>query len=354
MSARSRLIESADAAGKESALMPNRTLAIDLHAHALIPEVEALVHGQEGLRRDQEAHADWATKESNDHNRTLFATTYMPKLTQLDQRIAAMDAMGIDMQAVSIVPQYNYWADRDLAEKIVSTANEGIAAICRARPDRFAGLGTVSLQHPDLAVAQLDHAVKTLHLKGIIVCTAVNDLELADPSLEPVWSKVEELDALVFMHPAGCSLGARIAPYYLSNVIGNPADTTIALAKLVFGGVLDRHPRLKICGAHGGGYFPFYIGRFDHGWRVRPEAKTCRLPPSEYLKRLWFDALVFDPEQLAYLIRRAGPSQVVLGTDFPFDMGIDDPIARLNAAPGLSEADRAAVRGGNAARLLNL
>ncbi len=112
--------------------MPNRTLAIDLHAHALIPEVEALVHGQEGLRREQEERADWATKESNDHNRTLFATTYMPKLTQLDQRIAAMDAMGIDMQAVSIVPQYNYWADRDLAQKIVSTANEGIAAICRA------------------------------------------------------------------------------------------------------------------------------------------------------------------------------------------------------------------------------
>ncbi len=345
--------------------MANRTLAVDLHAHALIPEVEALVRGHEGLRREQDEHADWATKESNDHNRKLFASIYMPKLTQLDQRVAAMDAMGIDMQAVSLVPlQYNYWADRDLAQRIVSTANDGIAAICRARPDRFAGLGTVSLQHPDLAVAQLDHAIKTLRLKGIIVSSAVKNLELADPSLEPVWSKVEELDALVFVHPAGCSLGARIAPYYLSNVIGNPADTTIALAKLVFttialaklvfGGVLDRHPRLKICGAHGGGYFPFYIGRFDHGWRVRPEAKTCRQPPSEYLKRLWFDALVFDPEQLAYLIRRVGPSQVVLGTDFPFDMGIDDPIARLSAAPGLSDADREAVRGGNAARLLNL
>jgi aminocarboxymuconate-semialdehyde decarboxylase len=335
-------------------LMPNRTLAIDLHAHALIPEVEELVRGQEGLRREQQARADWATTESNDHNRTLFATTYVPKLTQVDKRIAAMDAMGIDIQAISIVPQYNYWADRDLAQKIVSASNEGITAICAARPGRLTGLGTLSLQHPDLAIAQLDHAIKTLHLKGVIVCSAVNDIELADPSLEPVWSKAEELGAVVFIHPAGCTLGARIAPYYLSNVIGNPADTTIALAKLVFGGVLDRYPRLKICGAHGGGYFPFYIGRFDHGWRVRPEAKTCRQLPSEYLRRLYFDALVFDPEQLTYLIRRAGPGQVVLGTDFPFDMGVDDPIARLNAAPGLSAANRDAVRGGNAARLLNL
>jgi len=152
----------------------------------------------------------------------------------------------------------------------------------------------------------------------------------------------------------GCSLGARLRQYYLSNVIGNPTETTVALAHLIFGGVFDRHPGLKLCAAHGGGYFPFYTGRFDHGWRVRPEARTCRHPPSEYLKRIWFDSLVYTPQSLEHLIRRAGAGQVMLGTDFPFDMGVDDPLARLDAVAGLSAGERRAILGGNAARLLKL
>ncbi len=152
----------------------------------------------------------------------------------------------------------------------------------------------------------------------------------------------------------GCSLGARLTPYYLSNVVGNPTETTLALAYLIFAGVLDRHPRLKICAAHGGGYFPFYIGRFDHGWRVRPEAHTCEHPPSAYLRRIWFDSLVYTAQQLEFLIRKAGASHIVIGTDYPFDMGVDDPLARLDAITSLSREDSAAVRGANAVRLLNI
>ena len=329
--------------------------AIDIHAHALIEEVEKLVHGQTGWRREVEMAVRLTGATSLERNRQLMTNDWRPALTRLEKRIAAMDRMTVDIQTVSVVPsQYHYWADRALAERIVATANQQIAEICTRCPDRLVGLGIVALQHPDLAVAQLQRAVGELGLKGVMVSSAVNGAELADPTNLPFWSKAEELGALVFVHPMGCSLGERLAPFYFSNLIGNPAETTVALAHLIFSGVFDRYPRLKVCAAHGGGYFAFYSARFDHGWRVRPEAHSCRLAPSEYLKRIWFDSLVYTPEHLGFLIKRAGPSQIVLGTDFPFDMGVDDPIARLDMVTPLSGADRAAICWGNAAKLLGI
>jgi aminocarboxymuconate-semialdehyde decarboxylase len=332
-----------------------KPLTIDIHAHALVEEVEAAVHGQPGWRREMEQAARLTGMASLQHNRQLMANQWMSGLTRIDARIAAMDRMGIDLQTVSVVPtQYHYWADRELAVRIVTTANQRIAEICASRPDRLVGLGTIALQHPDLAVDQLDHAVRALGLKGVMVSTAINGAELADPRHLPFWTRAEELGALVFIHPMGCSLGQRLAPFYLSNLIGNPAETTVALAHLIFSGLFDRCPRLKVCAAHGGGYFPFYSARFDHGWRVRAEAHTCRVAPSEYLKRIWFDSLLYTPEHLEFLIRQAGPGQVVLGTDFPFDMGVDDPLSRLDAIASLADADRAAIRGANAAKLLGI
>ncbi len=332
-----------------------QSIAIDLHAHALIEEVEKLARGDERWGREAEQAAALTGAASVEHNRKLMKGEYAARLTRVEKRIAAMDAMRIDMQAVSVVPtQYYYWAGQELAEEIVAAANEGIAAICASNRDRLVGLGTIALQHPELAVTQLERAVREQALKGVIVSTAVNGAELADPRHEPFWSKAEELGALVFIHPMGCSLGARLTPFYFSNLIGNPAETTLALAQLIFAGVLDRHPRLKICAAHGGGYFPFCTARFDHGWRVRPEAHSCQLKPSEYLKRIWFDSLVYTPEQLGFLIKQAGARQVVLGTDYPFDMGVDDPRARLDAVASLTDAERGAIRGENAAHLLAL
>jgi aminocarboxymuconate-semialdehyde decarboxylase len=329
--------------------------SIDIHAHAIVPELEPIVRNEDGFRRELERMAASASADSARHNRDLMRTVYAPRFANVGERIAAMDAMGIDVQAVSPAPtQYHYWANRGVAERITETANAGVATLCANHPDRLVGLGTVPLQHPEFAAAALEHALADHGLRGVIVNTNVNGIDLADPHFEPFWSAAERLGALVFIHPMGCALDGRLVPYYFSNVIGNPAETTVALAHIVFSGLLDRHPRLKICAAHGGGYFPFYIGRFDHGWRVRPEAKTCARPPSEYLAQLSFDSLVYDARQLDYLIRIAGASRIVLGTDFPFDMGVDDPIARLNAAAGLSREDRAAIRGLNAARLLGL
>ncbi len=332
----------------------NSSPTIDLHAHTIVPESEAIARSDSGWARANELAAIASGKASAEQNRKLMTTVYRAKFASLETRLGAMDAMGIDVQTVSLAPIYHYWADSELARKIVASANEGLAGLCARRPDRLVGLGMLSMQHPDLAVEQLDHAVRGLGLKGAIISTAVNESEVADPRYDPLWTKAEELDALIFLHPAGCPLGARLAPYYLSNLFGNPADTTVALAHLIFGGVLDRFPRLKLCAAHGGGFFPFYVSRFDHGWTVRPESHTCREMPSSYLRRIWFDSLVYSPEQLELLVRRAGVSQVVVGTDYPFDMGVDDPLERLAAATGLSNDDRAAIRGDNAARILNL
>ncbi|HYK66028.1 MAG TPA: amidohydrolase family protein [Patescibacteria group bacterium] len=329
-------------------------IAIDIHAHAIVLESEAIARSDPGWARVNEAAAVAAGRASTDHNRTLMTTVYRAKFAGVDVRLRAMDAMGIDVQAVSPAPLYHYWAGRELTSKIVASANDGIAALCAQRPDRLVGLAMLSMQYPDLAVEQLDHAMRTLQLRGAIISTHVNDSELGDPKYDQLWSKAEQLGALMFMHPAGCPLGERLSPYYLSNLIGNPADTTIALAHLVFAGVLDRFPRLKLCAAHGGGYFPFYVNRFDHGWKVRPESHTCRDAPSRYMSRIWFDSLVYSPEQLEFLVRRAGAAQVVIGTDYPFDMGVEDPLERLDAAAGLSEVDRTAIRGANASRLLNL
>jgi aminocarboxymuconate-semialdehyde decarboxylase len=179
-------------------------------------------------------------------------------------------------------------------------------------------------------------------------------MDLSDERLEPFWVAAEYLGALVFMHPVGSMLGERLARYYLSNVIGNPLDTTIALSHLIFGGVLERHPQLKLIAAHGGGFLPSYLPRSDHGYEVRPEARTIPHPPSHYLQRVYVDALVYEPDNVAHIIRTLGATKVVLGTDYPFDMGEERPLDVLEGVSGLSSTDRENIKAGNALRLLGM
>jgi aminocarboxymuconate-semialdehyde decarboxylase len=331
-----------------------RPRTVDLHAHYLVGGVEALVKDDPRCKREHTLQAAQMGPASMQHNLSLLPQ-YAVALTDLDTRLYRMDAMGIDLQVVSLSPtQYHYWADEELAGEIVRTANEGVAAMCAARPDRFVGLGSVALQYPDLAAEQLTVAVRSLGLRGAILSTAVNGVDFSDPRFERFWGRAEELEALLFIHPLGCSLGERLNRFYLINVIGQPAETAVALSHLIFGGVLDRFPRLKICAAHGGGYLPYYVGRSDHAYEVRPESRTTQRRPSEYLRQLWFDSLVYRPDTLRHLIDVVGASQVVLGTDYPFDMGVEDPLDRLEAVQGLSAADAALIRGGTAATLLGL
>ena len=326
-----------------------KTPAVDVHAHALIPAAEALVADEPGLAAARAEEARWAGPSSAEVNREQIGQLG-PALVSPAVRLAAMDAAGIDVQLVSPMPIHHYWAGRELAERYAAEVNAGILAHCAAAPQRLAGLGTVPLQHPDLAVKILTTALAG-GLRGVEVSTHVVGRELADPSLDAFWARAEELGAVVFVHPWGCTLGERLASGYLSNIVGNPVETTVALSHLIFSGLLDRHPGLRVLAAHGGGYLPAYLGRGDHAWQVRPDSRTCAEPPSAYLRRMWFDALVYTPDGLRSLVSAVGADRVLLGTDYPFDMGVTDPLGRL-AAAALGDAATEAVRGGNAAGLL--
>jgi aminocarboxymuconate-semialdehyde decarboxylase len=268
-----------------------------------------------------------------------------------------MDEQGIDVQAVSINPSW-YGVDENLARRIIAIQNEELARLHADYPERFVGLASVALQHPQLAAEQLEEAVKTFGMRGVAIGGSVEGEELASPRFDPFWAKAQALGALVFIHPQntpGRPTARLQGNGVLNNVIGNPLETTIALSHLIFEGTLDRFPELRICAAHGGGYLPSYSARSDHGCLVFPEqcTKTLKLRPSEYLKRLYFDSLVFTPEALRHLVAESGPGQIVLGTDYPFPW-TRTAVDHVLATPELSDADRIAILGGTASTLLTL
>lgn len=321
-------------------------MIVDVHAHCLVPEVEAVVAGDRRLAAQQELEARRNGPDSLAVSAAMVRSR-LPLLTGVEARLAEMDAAGVDVQVVSPSPsQYHYWADPVLARVIVRCANRGVAALVAEEPTRFTGLGLVPLQHPGLLVEALDDALG-LGLAGVEISSHAPGIELSDARLEPFWARAAQTGATIFLHPFGCTLDERLDRYYLSNVVGQPVENAVALSHLIFSGVVDRHPGLRVVAAHGGGYLPTYLGRSDHAWQVRPDARTCAEPPSSYLSRLWFDSLVHTPGALRALVAAVGADRVLLGSDYPFDMGVPDPVARLDAA-GLSAAERDAIAGGNA------
>jgi aminocarboxymuconate-semialdehyde decarboxylase len=347
--------ETGDGAVSATAVRGRRALTVDTHCHIFVPEVERLVAGRPEKAAEASAQIEAMGSASVEHNSNVMLPAAGPKLTSLEARLKDMDAMGVDVQVISPTSvQHYYWADVDLAREIVRVSNEHIAAACARHPDRLVGLGNIALQHPQLAVEQLIHCMKNLGLRGVEISSTVNGRELDDSFFERFWAKAEELGCVVFLHPFGTSLGSRVNRFYLSNIVGQPLETTIALSHLIFGGVLDRFPGLKILAAHGGGYLPSYIGRSDHGYEVRPEAHSMQRRPSEYLKQLYFDTLIYRPESVRHLVDQVGASQVVVGTDYPFDMGSYQIHELIDGVPGLTAADKAAILGGNAAALFGL
>jgi aminocarboxymuconate-semialdehyde decarboxylase len=269
-----------------------------------------------------------------------------------------MDRMGIDIQAVSPAPnQTYYWAEPGEGQALARQVNERIAEICAARPDRFVGLGTVPLQDPDLAVSELIHCIRNLGLRGVEINPSVNGMDLPDArlGLERFFAKAQELDIVIFMHPIGFTQGERLLDHYLNNVIGNPLETTVAASHLIFDGVMQRHPKLKIVLPHAGGYLAHYWARMDHAWRARPDCRTViNKKPSSYLEKFYFDTITFDRGILKNLVERFGAEHVVLGTDYPYDMGMEHPLDFIGGVPKLSAKDKTLIMGGNAARLLKI
>jgi aminocarboxymuconate-semialdehyde decarboxylase len=319
---------------REVVVSGRRVKVVDAHAHCVIPQAVALM------------------------GRKLEDFRRLGGELAVQDRIRDMDEQGIDVEALSINP-YWYRAERDLAAQVIKVQNEQLAELCAAHPDRFVAYASLALQYPDLAVQQLVDGVRKLGLRGAAIGANVNGVDFSDPKFHPVWAKAEELGVLLFIHPQSTpELAKRFKGNgWLSNTIGNPLDTTIALSHLIFEGTLDRFPSLKICAAHGGGYLPSYAPRSDESCRVAPEQCNpgiqLKKKPTEYLRSLYFDSLIFSSEALRHLAAEVGTSQIVLGTDHPVpwqDKGVD----HILNTPSLSDADKIAILGGNAAKLLGI
>jgi aminocarboxymuconate-semialdehyde decarboxylase len=307
-----------------------------------------------------EAVARWyletqASPQSRQINRQNAERTNLQSVSA-EQRIADMDHMGIDIQAISPAPRQTYYgADADLGLAVSRQINDDIAEMCGRFPDRFVGLGTVPFQAPELALAELDRLHKSLGFRGIEIMTHVAGEDLSEPRFRKIFARCEELGLVVFMHPDGFTEARRFHDHYFANVIGNPLDSTVALHHLIFGGVLEDCPGLKLVVAHGGGYLPAYSGRIDHAAAARPDCcEQLKEMPTAYLKRLYFDSLVYTHHQLEYLVAEYGADHILVGTDYPADMGETDPVGFIEGARGLDDATRRAILGGNAARLLGL
>ncbi|WP_456789728.1 amidohydrolase family protein [Cellulomonas sp. P5_C5] len=331
-----------------------RLPTVDVHAHVLVPDVEQAVAHEAGL--DSQRMLDLLRNGSE--STAVSAVMVRERghlLVRTDHRLEVMDRQGVDLQVLSPSPsQYHYWADEPLALDLARRVNDGVALAVDAAPSRLTGLGLVPLQHPHLAAAALRDAVSK-GLRGVEISSHApgphgGTIELSDPRLDEFWAEAAALHALVFVHPFGCTLDERLDRWYLSNSVGQPVETTLALSHLIFSGVLDRHPDLQILAAHGGGYLPTYLGRNDRAWRVRSEAGTCARPPSSYLRDLWFDTVVHDRRALRTLVDAVGLERVCLGSDHPFDMGTDDPVGDLQAS-GLTAYEVNSIQRGNAHRL---
>ena len=330
-----------------------RQPTVDIHCHVFTPEAAALVKDLMRPQNDPYAFFQSAASKQIDAKQSAAIG---PKLTSIEERLKTMDADGIDIQAVSTAPiQYYYWADGTLALRTARLINDNIARICAAHPERFVGLATVPMQVPEYAVRELTRAVHELGFKGVEICPHVEQEELSAERFRPFFAKAEELGAVIFLHPHGFPDGRRLGDHFFQNIVGNPLDTTVAIHHLIFGGVLEAYPQLKIVCAHGGGYLPVYSGRIDHAHAARSDARTkISKAPSSYLKKLYFDTIVFTHHQLAYLVEQYGADHVLLGTDYPYDMALPDAVQFVRKTPGLSERERGLILGGNAARLLGI
>ena len=278
------------------------------------------------------------------------------KLCDPGQRIKDMDATGVDMQVLSPVPSSAYYnLEVDACLWFSRRQNDAIAQTVKEYPARFLGMATVPLQAPDMALPELDRAINKLGLRGVEILSNINGRDLDSPELMPFFKEVEALDVPIFIHPGQVAGADRMQKYYLGNLVGNPLDTTLAAAHLVFGGVLDRFPDLKICLAHGGGYMPYQRGRWEHGYEVRPEGKAViRKPPSNYVPLFYCDTITHFAPALEYLISSMGADHVIMGTDYPYDMGDATPVTTVKSLKNVSDEDKEKILGGNARRIFKL
>ena len=324
---------------------------IDVHGHYVLEACfDAVSVRKDGRNVVQESSG----RESGEWNKKLFEKI-KDKLSDIPTRLRDMDEAGVDMQVLSPSPiVLYYWTDVETGVKLAQMQNEKIAEICQQHPNRFVGLGTVPLQDVDEAVKELERLAGELGLKGVIISSNVNGTDLDDPVFFPFFERAAALGLFVYIHPHDTAGADRMQRFYLTNLIGNPLDTTIAAARLIFSGVLEKLPDLKICLSHAGGHLPYIIGRLHHGYEVRPECRA-NIPqsPWAYFKQIYFDSITHHPAALEYLIGIVGSEQVLMGSDYPYDMADEHPVAFIRNL-SISEDDKQKILGGNIIKLLGI
>jgi aminocarboxymuconate-semialdehyde decarboxylase len=326
--------------------------AIDIHAH-YYPQTYLEAIAEDGKR----FNCEYRMTDQGFYTKTPAGNQgpLPTKFIDLKQRIAEMDATGVAVQAISLSTPMNYWGDAEISLILAKAWNDGASAAHLAYPTRLVAFLTLPMLYPDHAIDELNRASKLPGMRGVYLGTNIEGRDLDDPLFEPVFARIEALDLPVFLHPLTTLGGNRTKPYYLSNLLGNPFETAVAACHLIFGGVLDRHPKLQINLPHGGGALPILIGRLDHGWEVRSELDHARMPhpPSAYLQRFTYDTIVHSKSIMEFVIREVGAERVMIGSDYCFDMGVERPRELLEQI-NLPGAQRKMILGENAARLLKL
>ena len=322
---------------------------IDIHAHWFPAEWVRLMEqdaGRFGAKLQRTPKGYQVTTQ-------LLTNVFTDEFVDLDRRLAGMDRTGVDVQLLSLTSPMVYWAPGEFGLALAQVFNDCASAAHRKHPKRLFGAAMLPMQAPELALKELERAAKLPGMRGIYLATNVNGTELDDKSFWPIYAKCEEMRWPVFLHPVDTIGRDRTQRFYLRNLLGNPYDTGVAAAHLIFGGVLDAFPRLEVNLPHAGGTLPGVIGRLDHGARVRPELAHMKQPPSAYLRRFTYDTIGHDDRVNLNLVRLVGADRVVLGTDYCFDMGLAAPVETVNRL-GLTPAERDQILGRNAARLLGL
>lgn len=325
---------------------------IDIHTHVEVPAAAAIAFPL--FRPEFDPRMQFQPEESTRYNRELRATQ-TAQFVDTETRIAHMDLQGVDIQALAIAPpEYFHWLDAETGPRVNAMQNDAVLAMVQRNPARFVGIANLPMDHPEAAVTEMVRVKANLGFNGFEVNTDVKGGDLDDRRFDPIWAQAEELEMLVILHPHGWTEPRRMDDYYLINVVCMPLASTVAVSRMILGGVWERFPDLRMVVVHGGGYLPFYFSRTDHAYKVRPETRRhIPRPPSEYLHKLYFDTTVFDPKAVEYLVDEFGADHVLMGTDYPFDMGPTDPLGFL-ADTRLTEEEHALVVGGNAARLLKI
>jgi aminocarboxymuconate-semialdehyde decarboxylase len=330
---------------------PARPRAIDFHAHVIVPEVYAVAAEHNIF---SELPTDPGVTDEMRSQIKGRAGMVLARMSDISDRIAKMDAMGVDVQVLSasLVHQGLDWADAQTSLRLARTTNDWIAKAVAAHPARFVGLGTLPLHMPSLAVTELDRCMGDLRLKGVAISTMAGVMELGDPQLRPFWVKAEALGAVVYIHPGG-NRDRRFKRFHLWNSVGQAFEEAMAISSLMYDGVLEAFPKLKICISHGGGYMPFYMGRIDRNYLEKANTRVnMSKPPIDYLRMLYFDSCVYETAVLKHLVDKVGADRVLLGSDYP--VGETKPIEFVTDTEALSTAQKERILSTNAATLLGL